>query len=266
MITPAFTGQIYRDTATGNIWKANSTTPGDWTLLVQDMGVRSNPPSFKISEAISPNVYWLSDGAGNPLNGTLVFNATFLVNSFTFLYAEDVTSISFPNLIAIDPNEAAYLDAVITDCPDLTSVLLPLLQDTHGLSLLINGCDSLTNVNLDALVTVGWILGIYDNSSIVSLSLPNLVTIANTFKCYSNANLTTISIPSFLPVNGKEIDFTGDALTLASVDHVLSRAVANPAYVSGLIKIGGGTNAAPTQGAGSAHDILEARGVTITHN
>jgi hypothetical protein len=33
-VTPDFIGQIYKDTATGNLWRANSLTAGDWTLEV----------------------------------------------------------------------------------------------------------------------------------------------------------------------------------------------------------------------------------------
>lgn len=78
--------------------------------------------------------------------------------------------------------------------------------------------------------------------------------------------LSSVSFPNYLPTNGSAINFSAAALSQVSVDHVLARAVANAAYVSGTITLDGGTSSTPS-GAGLADKAtLIARGVTVLTN
>lgn len=237
--TPDFTGQTYRDTATGNIWTSTGLTNADWSLTVQDYEIRWTPTNLKLGEVFQ--VVW--NGFGSSGSTGLVFNQAHALDGFVLCgtTGDGITSISFPNLIDIDPTNTYGCNLNIGWFPALTEILFPSLQ-VHG-----------------------WGMSIDSNPLLPSISFPSLIT-AEGMAIKNCAILDTISLPLIVPSNGKNYNFSNNALLLASVDGFLARCVANAAYISGTVNISGGTNAAPTQGAGSSHDILVARGVTITHN
>jgi 3-methyladenine DNA glycosylase AlkD len=120
---------------------------------------------------------------------------------------------------------------------------------------------SLSSLNLSALETV------YDTLSIAgilltSLDLGSLATaIVN---IHDNPNLTDITLTNFVPTNDTKNYFSENALSAATVNAILARFVANAAFVTGVIDLSGGTNAAPTgQGLTDVTTLL-ARGVTVT--
>lgn len=101
--------------------------------------------------------------------------------------------------------------------------------------------------------------------TLVSLSAPLLVTCGE-IACAGATSLADVSLPSWLPTNGSSINFNSCALTEASVDHILARCVANPAYVSGTVDLAAGTNAPPGVQGQADVLILQGRGCTVNTN
>lgn len=220
MITPQFTGQYYRDTSTGNIWKSNSTTPGDWSLVVQDMQVAWTPTNLKLGEMIG---FFLDSDKGSDLSGItdLIFAQSVFASGFRLNGAADLESIAFPNLVSITGYQGSFDSFVLSNNSALTSFTAPLLASV-GADFFVSG-----------------------NTSLVSISLPSLVQGEN-FTLGGCTALATVSFPLWVPLNGSTIDLTACALNAASVNHLLARCVANPAFVSGVIDMSGGTSDAPT--------------------
>ena len=79
-------------------------------------------------------------------------------------------------------------------------------------------------------------------------------------------SLTTVSFPLYLPTDGAIINFSDCALTAASVNHILARAIANAGYVTGIINTSGGTSAAPSGQGIADKAALILRGCTVTTN
>jgi len=96
--------------------------------------------------------------------------------------------------------------------------------------------------------------------------VPELASVNANFNCYSNSSLTAVDLSSYLPTNDTHQNFFNCALTAASVNHILARCVANPAYVSGFVRLGGGANAAPTGQGITDTAILIERGVVAFTN
>jgi len=128
------------------------------------------------------------------------------------------------------------------------------------------GNSSLTSLSVPELVSMGGYFYCVNNASLTSLSLPVLARVGGYFACYNHASLTTVDLSSYLPTNDTYQDFSGSALTAASVNHILARCVANPAYVSGAVHLNSGTNAAPTGQGITDVATLRRRGVTVTIN
>lgn len=148
----------------------------------------------------------------------------------------------------------------ITSVTDLASLSFPNLVSIEG-GFEITGNTSLSSLNLSALETVYGTLSIAD-TLLTSLDLGSLATAI--VSIYDNPNLTDITLTNFVPVNGTENYFGGNALSAATVNAILARFVANAAFVTGVIDLSGGTNAAPTgQGLTDVTTLL-ARGVTVT--
>lgn len=116
------------------------------------------------------------------------------------------------------------------------------------------------------------------NAAVVSISLPQLVTC----KTYSpwivnNTSLTTITMPKFVPVypppihganaSARQHLYYGNALSQATVDHILERYALSTGFASnGLLRLNGGTNSPPSA-AGMLNKLaIEARGPTVLVN
>lgn len=258
--TPDFIGQTYRDTATGNIYTSTGLTNADWSLTVQDMGVRWTQASLKLGEYITLSIPGEFVGLSSISYTETTSEGGFFVN-----INSSIVSFSAPNLTGIDVANNYGGSLNFTSNPGIESISVPLLSAIGG-SVQITDNANLTSIIATSLITVGSNLDLTYNPSLTAINLPALVTVSGSFWGDHCDLLATVNLSSFLPTNTKGIEFHNCALTLASVDHILDRCVANAGYISGTIKLNGGTNAAPTQGEGSAHDILVARGVTITHN
>lgn len=265
-VTPDFIGQYYRNTTTGDIWKANSLTPGDWSLVCQDLKIRWTP-GFKMEEVLCPLAWDWKDGSGADYSGPLTIGAEYLESGLSFNNCDQLTSLSCPNLKEIDPNFIALLDVSIVDCPALASISMPLLAKQNGGKIVIHSSPLLTALNLASLDTMYWDFDLDGSPLLASLSLPALTAIDGNFTAKNCTALASISFPNYLPSNGYSFDFTNNGLDVTSVDHILARCVASASFVTGFVKLEGGTNAAPSSiGPGSDYDILTVRGITVTKN
>lgn len=125
---------------------------------------------------------------------------------------------------------------------------------------------ALTSISIPLVSIVAGTFAITENPLLPSVSFPSL-TSTGTLAIESNVILTTISVPLWSPTNGSFVYCDGNALDVESVDHILSRCVANAEYVSGTIDLSGGTNAAPSSvGEGSDYETLVNRGVSVVVN
>jgi hypothetical protein len=103
-----------------------------------------------------------------------------------------------------------------------------------------------------------------------SLTFPDLTTIVNggmgaCFVSYNQA-LTTVSFPVLANVDSfSDVRFTNNALTQASVDHILVK-IAGSGSIGGMLDFTGGTNAAPSAAGLAAKATLLGRGWTVSHN
>ena len=153
-VTPDFVGQIYKDTNTGNLWRANSTTSGDWTLELQNCGYKWLPTSIKMSPGnIVPFVSYEQFAGLTKIIFTYVeftdqmdfestvdlieiewINLTTITSSSLFLNAhQGLTTISFPELISSNS----------FDCsgnPLLTTVSAPKWIPTNTKTYRFNTC------------------------------------------------------------------------------------------------------------------------------
>lgn len=241
MITPDFAGQYYRDTTTGNIWRSNSTTPGDWSLVVQDMQMDWTPTDYDMAA-----VYTLGIGydANPQFPGllTLVYRSATL-RTTDIERAPDLVSVSFPNLTSIASlaDTTTYIE-VGPSTPSVTTILLPNLVTNYG-GLYIYGPTNLTSLDLSSLGSSSAIIQIKDHSLLTSILVDNLV-----------------------PESGNTNDFRNNALDQTTIDAILHRAVLNAGFVAGSVSLQGGTNATPSASGLADKATLIARGVTVTTN
>lgn len=234
-VTPQFIGQRYKDTNTGNIWIANSTTPGDWTLEVQNMQMLWSPHTSKLGESLGVYAF---NGASIPG----ITSITFLQDTFDdpdgvdIESAADLLSLYFPNLTSVG---SSTFDIICFSCPNLSVFAFPLLASTAG-SVRLAG------------------------SGVTSLDLPNLVS--GNLVIQLNSSLTTLSIPQWLPDPSNAVELQNNAFNAASVNGVLARCVANAAYNTGPINLGGASMAAPSGQGIVDKATLVGRGIVVTTN
>lgn len=169
----------------------------------------------------------------------VVINTATNDQGYDIEFAPDLETISFPHLASIDEN--AYF--LLSDNPALVSVSLPVLTQAGQLR-------------------------ISDNDSLTAVDLSNFTTslLGSNFSISSNASLVVLSLPVYVPINGMDVRFASNALSAASVNGLLAMAVAAAGFVSGILDLTGGTNAAPTGQGIVDKGILNGRGVTCTTN
>lgn len=170
---------------------------------------------------------------------TLTVTGTTNREGFQFYSCPDLETLSFPNLVSITD----FGTVAIGNCPKLTALTMPVLASMGS-----------GQVQLVAL-------------GLTSISLPSLATnLSSSIVIAGNAGLTTISFPLLTFPNGSSNSFVDNALSAASVNHILARGVANAGFVSGILALNGGTNAAPTGQGIIDKAILAGRGITVTTN
>lgn len=181
----------------------------------------------------------------------------------------------------------AFGDFGADDPPSITSLDLSGLLAVIGGSLFLDGMTSLVTLNLDSLIFVDvtfnlslstmatvslpafisvnggdFELGICPN--LATLSAPEMVSVVGDINCDSTA-LVTATLTKFVMANGRTYAFDNNALSAASVNHILARGIAS-GVTSATIDTSGGTSAAPSgQGIVDKAALILA-GDTVTTN
>lgn len=259
VVTPEFVGQIFTQD-NGDVFRATGLTSADWELIGNLNGLVWGPlpetsADMNLDGAISEIRAW------GPSNFTEFSfgNPVTVVNNLTFNNDLDTVSVALGKLETVGGNFEFTFNSA------LESLALPLLTSVGGnFDLLSN--TSLTSLNLNSLVSVGATCSWDDLSSLESISLPLLTTIGGSLTAPNGTLLSSFFSPLWLPTNSTTIDFSGCALTEASIDHILSRCVANPAFLLGSVVLNGGTNSAPGAQGDADVLVLQGRGVTVTTN
>lgn len=243
---------------------------------------------------------------GLPGITSLTIHSASNVEGYFFENTQDLVTLSFPELTSLsqsgfyfDSNaalrtiSAPLLESIGATGADFhanTNLLEVDLRSlkTVGTDLMFASCTNLFALNLSSLETVSGSINGTFCSSLQSLSLPSLIsatgdlimstcpglasfsapvlTSCATIQMAANVALSSVNIASFVFSNGVTVDFSGCALSAASVNHVLARAVANAGFTSGAVRLIGGTNAAPTGQGIVDSAALTLRGVTVTTN
>lgn len=178
-----------------------------------------------------------------------------------------LTNVNLPVMAAHIGTGNTYFSIAYNEV--LKTISLPVLENSAS-ALSFAGNPVLGSLYLPSLTNVHRYFTVVDNISMTNLNLPALVSVA-TFPflgliATGCSNLTDVSFPNYLPNNGRYQSFDGCALSQASVDHILARCVASAAYVSGTVKLNGGTSSTPAAAGLIDVAILQARGVTVNHN
>jgi hypothetical protein len=199
----------------------------------------------------------------------LVFNQTTSVGGWAFSDFSDLLTLSFPNLVSVDPDNVDsngfYIAPLNNPTISLVSLFAPVLT-TIGGGLEIQSSPTFTSLSVPLLATVGAHVQIELCSTLTSLAFPALVTVVEGFEIIGNSALISLSIPVFIPTNGTSHSFIGNALAVASVNAILVQFASHSGYTSGTIDLTGGTNAAPTDAGATAVTTLTGRGVTVLTN
>lgn len=194
---------------------------------------------------------------------------TTVVNSFQIQKVR-LSSLSFPLL-------ASVLQDVIFDRVEVSSIALTM--GTIGGALVIWDCTCTVIVAL-GLEGIGTYfdadysplgigtqvsISIANNLSLTALSLTALVDSASNTLISGNTSLAILNLTNWNPPDGKTHDFRNNALLDTWVNVILARCVA-AGLTTSVIKLEGGTNAAPTgQGIVDAAALVTA-GCTVTTN
>lgn len=172
--------------------------------------------------------------------GDVVINDTVCVPGYDIEHEPNITSLSFPNLVAIDPLnlQGGYFSVFAN--PSLTLLDVPKLSVVSGL-VQVDQNPVLANVSFPLLATVLDRV-LVTGSGIVTLDLPVLQFVGQNVTIILNPLLTSINLPNWVPVNGTTNDFSGDALSAISVELILRRLVL-AGVTTCTINLSGGTNA-----------------------
>lgn len=208
-----------------------------------------------------------SEGAGVTAIESTITNAVWdilVLKPISVSGMDDLVSLKYNSLISAN-NAGNSLGIEVSNCAKLTTIQFNALVSTDdfaisGVAATALSFPVLANVQMNASG-----LRITSNASLASVSLPSFTHCFNTF-INGNPALKTVTLTSWAPVNGDQCNFQNNALTQASVDHVLARAVVNVGFVTGQVLLDGGTNAAPSAAGLANAAILTGRGVTVTHN
>lgn len=191
---------------------------------------------------------------------------------WTFLSIGAFSENSLPGVTALTINAVGSREGFdIERAQDLASISFPrLVSVTNGSNLGLVANSQLSAISVPLLEEVGNLV-ITDSPALTSLEFPSLVTAA-TITISGCAALTAISLPSFMPSTGDYLgsprvyNFQSNALSADSVNAILARCVANGAFVSAVVELSGGTNAAPTGQGLLDLATLRNRGVTVNVN
>jgi len=190
----------------------------------------SNAPMSALNFGIE---HWDNDGTA--VNGLTSLTSHQTVAHYVELDgAPTLQSLNFPELTNL------VSSMFLLGNPVIQTVSAPLLS-SFGSSITIDNSPALTSVNLASLTNIGTDLVIRTNSSLATV---------------------TIGVVSVLGVG---IHMNDNALTVASVNHVLAQCEAG-GLLNKTLRLDGGTNAAPAGQGIVDKNTLIARGWAVTTN
>jgi hypothetical protein len=247
------------------------------TPTVQDFGVSWTPADLDLGSLIG-----LFATSGPSLVGvqSLTIRSTTNQEGYDFESCSDLESVSFPNLstvpagknfiVSYNPElKTISFGSLVTidrfdihDNPNLITISLPTLVSINTVAMQNNS--ALSSVDMSSLTSVGT-FNMFSSTALLTLSLPSLTAITAGLDCDSSS-LVNVSFPHALFTNGIVIDFSACALSSTSINHILARGVANPAFTTGALFLDGGTNAAPSGQGIADKATLIGRGVTVNTN
>lgn len=216
----------------------------DYDLLVD---LTPTPENF------APLLTWSAENVNNQNIG--VTEISFNGDNFPTMRISWMPSVQ--HLTCPDATTISFLS--ITNNPDLLTVSAPLATKINGTNTMILRNPLLQSISFPSLIEVDpWFNG-------------------RVFEFKNNASLTTIDLGSFIPKSTgmyprQNADFSGNALSAVSVNHILARFVANPTWGIGgvpgsyFLDLSGGTNSAPTGQGAIDKATLIARGASIYTN
>jgi hypothetical protein len=239
-----------------------STATEEATIVVtgspgQDFGITWEPPEVDLPALAGKFAY----NNGSNLAGItdITFSETTNREGYDLESAPDLLTLSWPNLI--DITDAGYLD--IEQCTLLTLITFGSLTAVPSVSIRNN--PALTTLTGLAGVNFTGPGSISSNTAITLIDLSNC-TFTGSFGCAGNTSLFIIGISGATFPNGTDYDFSGNALTQATVDAILAAMVANAGYASGNVDLSGGTSSAPSVTGLADKATLIGRGVSVTTN
>lgn len=275
-LTPQFFTQVYKDTDTGNIWRANGLTPGAWAIELQNAQVRWTPTNVQLMNI------WSVSLVGNVEVTSLDFENT---HSANINVEEDFVLETLTSSTILTIDQVINASLTVDNCDVLSSIHFPVLTDVEG-SISISNAPQLTSIQFEALENVSIIdfdtlpllttvslgdlttassIGVAACDALTSLGVTSLVTVG-AMTIINNPLLTDIVLLSWVPTNGSSYSFQANALNDSTVNLILAQGVANAGFVTGVIDTSGGTNAAPSGQGIVDKATLQGRGVTVSTN
>lgn len=177
----------------------------------------------------------------------IVFKMTNIRGTIDLEFTDDLVSVSFPNLVSVgDGTAPTYIWlAVGTAFTSFSAPLLTTINPSSGPAFKIGVMSLLT-----------------------TLSLPSVVTMTGEVAALANPLLANVSFPLWIPTPGKNVLFSDNALTAASVNHLLARCVASPTWGNAgeNLDLQGAGNAAPTGQGILDKATLIGRGANVSTN
>lgn len=181
------------------------------------------------------------------------------------------TTLSCPNLQTVANNLTMY------GMTALTSVSFPLLSAVGEDGLLgrldFSLDNHLTTISFPSLTGVWTEIDFGACTLLVSVHFPVLISIGSGGDIYAISGstcpaMTTWDAPNFtsIPDLGLSVDFTGNALTAASINQILHTCALSNLSAGSNVNLNGGTNAAPTGQGVTDKNTLIANGATVVTN
>jgi len=152
------------------------------------------------------------------------------------------------------------------------SSLITLGDDPYSDAFRIESCSDIVTINLSNLTTVIGLININDLQSLTTLNTSSLESVRGSIIITYCPNLNTINLPNlntFLPPSAPTFDVGYNGLTETCINALLAKLVEIATVyitVDWIIKMEGGTNAAPSGQGILDVATLESKGCTVTTN
>lgn len=264
VVTPAFTGQDYKDTTSGLIYRSSGTTSSSWATISEGLvwsggtsGVTRLPelqsPWFNTDRTGDSPIVNLPDlvsTTGEGFNGDINFG--YGINQLSQFNAPKLTSI--------------FGGFLFGNC-GIISFSVPLLASV-GASVDLTNNGNLTTISFPSLAIING-GGNFDCASsilLTSASIPSLVTVfGGNIQMNDCPSLKTVAFATGMWANNYAIDISNCALPQAQVDAILHAARIN-GMTGGNLFLTGGTTSAPSAAGLIDKTALLASGVNVTTN